>query len=137
MCLTYSTEGGGLKPPKPPLESANAMMDNLAGRVRPREERGLPDTNCSISAPRSSPRPRELGVIHSSCTLYMIGVLLLKNIQLRMLSVSCIISKMYNCYSTFQSGIRISFTSCYAAFHNQVHFYIETIKNLLENNYSL
>ena len=29
----------------------------------------------------------------------MIGVLLLKNIQLRMLSVSCIISKMYNCYS--------------------------------------
>ena len=68
---------------------------------------------------------------------YMIGVLLLKNIQLRMLSVSCIISKMYNCYSTFQSGFRISFTSCYAAFHNQAHFCIETIKNILENNYSI
>jgi hypothetical protein len=61
---------------------------------------------------------------------YMIAILL-KNIQLRMFSVSCIISKMYNCYSIFQSGIRISFTSCYAAFHNQVHFYIETIKNML------
>ena len=57
----------------------------------------------------------------------MIGVLILKNIQLRMLSVSCIISKMYNCYSTFQSGIKISFTSCYAAFHNEVHFDIETV----------
>ena len=57
----------------------------------------------------------------------MIGVLLLKNIQLRKHSVSCIISKMYNCYSTFQSSIRISFTSCYAAFHNQVHFDIETV----------
>ena len=67
----------------------------------------------------------------------MVGVLILKYIQLRMLSVSCIVSKMYNCYSTFQSGIRISFTSCFAAFHNQVHFYIETIKIILENNYSL
>ena len=25
----------------------------------------------------------------------------------------------------------------FAAFHNQIHFYIETIKNILENNYSL
>ena len=36
-----------------------------------------------------------------------------------------------------QSGIRISFTSCYAIFHNPVHFCIETIKNILQNIYSL
>ena len=47
-----------------------AVMDNLAGRVRPREDRGLPDTNYSISAPRSSPRPRGLGVIHPVCSVY-------------------------------------------------------------------